>query len=218
MPISVTPTDTRALEITLVTDRRRSGSRLTEIVRAAAEAGVDYVQVREKDLPAADLLALVRELRDVLAGRAARLLVNGRLDVALAAGADGVQLPENGLSVAAVRREFPQLVIGASCHSLESAARAEAAGASFVVFGPVFASPGKEDRATGPQPLTAVARRLRIPVHAVGGIDATQAPLLVGTGVRGVAAIRLFLETPTERLAAALAALRAPSLPRTLGG
>ena len=212
MPISAAPTDTPRPEITLITDRHRSRNRLAELVRAAAAAGVDYVQVREKDLPAAALLALVGELREAIAERPTRLLVNGRLDVALAAGIHGVQLPENGLSVAAVRRAFPHLLIGASCHSVESALRAEAQGASFILFGPVFPTPGKETRATGPRPLADLARRLRIPVHAVGGIDAAHVPLLSGTGAHGVAAIRLFLETPPELLAAVLAGRRATAL------
>jgi thiamine-phosphate diphosphorylase len=209
MPISATPTNTPRLEISLITDRRRARARLPDIVREAAAAGVDCVQVREKDLPARDLVTLVRALGEAIAGHSTRLLVNGRVDVALAANAHGVQLPEDGLGVAAVRKTFPRLLIGASCHSLESALRAEDQGADFVLFGPVFATPGKETRATGPRPLATVADRLRIPVHAVGGIDTAQVPHLKGTGVRGIAAIRLFIDTPPGQLAAMLTALRA---------
>lgn len=179
-----------------------------EIVREAADAGVDYVQVREKDLDARALLTLVRELLAAIGGRATRLLVNGRPDVAIAAGAHGVELPEAGLDVSAVRAAFPVLLIGASCHSLAAAVRAEQGGADFVVFGPVFPTPGKEDRAAGLDALAAVTDRLRIPVHAVGGIDGSRVSAVTVAGARGVAAIRLFIETPAGQLARVLREMR----------
>ena len=171
-----------------------------EIVREAVDAGVDFVQVRERDLDARTLVALVRELLVAIDDRATRLLVNGRPDVAIAAGAHGVELPEAGLDVAAVRAVFPDLLIGASCHSLDAALRAEQGGADFVLFGPVFPTPGKEHRAVGLDALAGVARGLRIPVHAVGGIDASRSSAVTVAGARGVAAIRLFIETPAGQL------------------
>jgi thiamine-phosphate pyrophosphorylase len=181
----------------LVSDRARQGGRaLPERARAAAEAGIDWIQVREKDLPGRALLALAVDVQWSVAGTAARVLVNGRPDVARAAGAAGVQLPEDGLPVREVRRAFPGLVVGASCHSLEAAVRAEAEGADLIVLGPIFATPGKEERTLGVATLAAVARAVRVPVFAIGGIDAATAGRARAAGARGLAAIRLFLDPP----------------------
>ena len=178
----------------MVTDRHRaSGSSLADEVRSAALAGVDFVQLREKDLAGAALLELARAVVAAVDGTPARVLVNGRADVALLAGAHGVQLPALGLPVAAVVRAFPSLLVGASCHDLDEAKGAVAAGASLVVFGPVLATPGKEPRAQGLEALAEVARAVDADVFAIGGIDADSAPRAVQAGAAGVAAIRPFL-------------------------
>jgi thiamine-phosphate diphosphorylase len=191
--------------ITLITDRRRlEGRELTTLVREAAAAGVDRVQVREKDLEGRGLRALVGAVLAATAGSAAGVLVNGRPDVAAAAGAEGVQLPEDGLPVADVKRAWPGLVVGASRHSVDGARRAEAEGADFVLLGPIFATPGKEERVLGLGPLAEAARALRIPVHAVGGVGAGNARHVVEAGARGVAAIRAFLDLPAAEAVRAL--------------
>ena len=180
--------------VTLITDRRRlPGRELAALAREAATAGVDRIQVREKDLGGRGLQALVIGVVAATSGTAARVLVNGRPDVAAAAGAHGVQLPEEGLPVAATKRAFPDLEVGASRHTVEGARRAEDEGADFVLLGPIFATPGKEPLALGLGPLEEAARRLRIPVHAVGGSDGATARLAVQAGARGLAAIRPFL-------------------------
>src|SRR5262245_17284112 len=127
----------------LVSERRRLGGRtLPELARDAARAGVERVQVREKDLPDAALLELVAAVVASVLGTATRVLVNGRPDVAEAAGAAGVQLPEAGLPVAEVKRVFPGLEVGASRHSVAGALQAAAEGADFVLLGPIFPTPG----------------------------------------------------------------------------
>jgi thiamine-phosphate pyrophosphorylase len=190
--------------ITLITDRRRlAGGDLTALVREAAAAGVDTVQVREKDLGGRALRALVAEVVAAAAG-AAMVLVNSRPDVAVAGGAQGVHLPEDGLPVRDVKRAFPDLVVGASRHSVEGARRAEAEGADFVLMGPVFETPGKEGRVLGLGPLSEAARSLGIPVHAVGGIDAGNARRVVEAGAHGLAAIRPFLQAPAAQVVPAL--------------
>jgi thiamine-phosphate pyrophosphorylase len=197
----------------LVSDRSRQGARsLPQRAREAAAAGLDWVQVREKGLADGALLHLAREVQSAVSGTATRVLVNARPDVAVAAAAAGVQLPEEGLPVREVRRAFPSLVVGASCHSLEAARRAEADGAHFVVLGPVFATPGKEDRSLGLARLAEVVRATHLPVYAIGGIDAASAPRAVAAGARGLAAIRLFLDPP-EPLPALVARLRAGAAP-----
>jgi thiamine-phosphate diphosphorylase len=166
----------------------------------AARAGVDVIQVREKDLADGALRHLAAQVTAAVAGTAARVLVNGRPDVALAAGAAGVQLPEEGLPVAEVKRAFPTLELGASCHSLEAARRAADGGADFVLLGPVFATPGKEERALGLRTLAAVAAAVAVPVHAIGGVTPERAASLRAAGARGGAAIRPFLRGPLDAI------------------
>jgi thiamine-phosphate pyrophosphorylase len=186
--------------LTLVTDRRQvmEGRDLVTLAGEAARAGVDLIQLREKDLEGRALLDLAASIVRAVAGTRARVLVSGRPDVALAAGADGVQLPENGLAVPDVKRAFPGLVVGASRHSVDGARRAESEGADFVVLGPVFPTPGKEARALGLAVLGAAARAVAIPVHAIGGIGPANARQVVEAGARGLAAIRAYLEAPAD--------------------
>lgn len=195
------------LALTLVTDRRLlpAGHDVAALAAAAAAAGVDRVQLREKDLPDRSLSVLVAAVAEALAGSATELVVNGRPDLAELHRAAGVQLPEEGLPVAGVRRAFPRLAIGASCHSVASALRAEAAGADWIVLGPIFATPGKERRALGLSTLAEAAGRVSIPVHAVGGMRPDNARQAAEAGARGILAIRAFVDQP---VAAGVAAFR----------
>ena len=142
--------------------------------------------------------------------RATRVLVNGRPDVAVRGGRAGVQLPEDGLPVADVRRAFPRSLVGASCHSLAAARRAEGEGADFVVLGPVFATPGKEARALGAAALArGRARRRASPCYAIGGIDAAHRAARAGGGrARASPPSGSFLEA-RRRAGRAVARLRA---------
>jgi thiamine monophosphate synthase len=173
-------------DLTLVTDRRRlEGRSLPLAAAAAARAGVEWIQVREKDLPAGALLGLVREIAAALVGTNTRLLVNGRVDVA----------------AAAVRRAFPGLVVSASRHSIEGARRAEDEGADLLLVGPVFPTPGKTD-VLGLKAFEQIAREVSTPVHAIGGIEPSTARCVVDAGASGVAAIRAFLASPSEAVRA----------------
>jgi len=197
------------LAVMLVSDRRRSGADVVRRIEAAARAGVGDVQVREKDLEGRALLALVRDVVNAVRGSAARVFVNGRPDVAQAAGAAGVQLPEEGLPVAETKRAFLSLVVGASRHSVEGIVDAAAQGADLVVLGPVFATPGKEERALGLDVLRRAAAAVSVPVYAIGGIGPHNVADVRAAGAAGVALLRPFLEgSPAEtmsRLEAALA-------------
>src|SRR5690349_1482730 len=169
-----------------VTDRRHG-----DVLECAAKAirdAVDMIQVREKDLPARDLHDLVSKVRDLAIGRNTRILVNDRLDIALATGIHGVHLPGNGLPPERVRR-FVE-VLGVSIHSLDEGLEAERAGADFVVFGPVFDSPGK--KAVGLEPLRKISNALKIPVIAIGGITLANTDAVLNAGAAGIAGIRLF--------------------------
>ncbi|HYR88702.1 MAG TPA: thiamine phosphate synthase [Terriglobia bacterium] len=169
-----------------VTDRHK-GDIVAFAYRAVRE-GVDMIQVREKDLPARELFKLVCRIRDLAAGTKTRVMVNDRLDVALAAGADGIHLPSNGLPAERVRPLVA--VLGVSVHTLQEACLAEKARADFVVFGPIFDTPGKN--AVGLEPLREVVAAVRIPVLAIGGITASTTPEVLATGAAGIAGIRLF--------------------------
>jgi thiamine-phosphate pyrophosphorylase len=185
----------------MVTDRRRLGGTDASLRAAtAARAGLDFIQVREKDLGDRPLRALAASFVAAASGTATRVLVNGRPDVAVAAGAAGVQLPEEGLPLRDVRRAFPSLTIGASCHSVEAVRRAAGDGADFVLLGPVFATPGKEERALGLAVLAEAAAAVAVPVHAIGGVTPDRVAVLRAAGARGGAAIRPFLEGPPDEI------------------
>ena len=195
----------------LITDRRLAARQLPDVVEECLGAGLRAVQLREKDLPVMDLLALAAPLRESTRRHGARLLVNDRLDTALAVEADGVQRTGASLPVAILRRLAPPpFLVGASVHSREEAVHAEAEGADFVVFGPVYDTPSK--RAYGPPQGDRVHAALAatpVPLIAIGGITPATAGALRAGGVHGVAVIRAILEAP-DPAAATRALLAAP--------
>ena len=170
-------------------------SDILRLVRAAVDAEVPLFQIREKSLPARVLFELVARAAEITRGSNTRLLVNDRLDIAHAGGADGVHLTAQSLPVAVVRNICgAEFLIGVSTHSLEEARIAHAAGADFVVFGPVFETESKRayGAAQGLEKLAAVARELgEFPVVAIGGITLENVGECFEAGARGVAAIRL---------------------------
>jgi thiamine-phosphate pyrophosphorylase len=203
------------LRLCLVTDRRATRGRdLLAVVEECLAAGLPAVQLREKDLGAADLARLGRALRALTAARGARLIVNDRVDVALAVGADAVQRTSTSLPIPDIRAiAGARLGLGASVHALEEAREAAAAGADWVVFGPVYETPTKV--AYGPpQGLAALERLVRavpVPVIAIGGITPQRVPEVRRAGARGVAAISALLAADrpadaTKRFLEALAA------------
>lgn len=176
---------------------------LVERVRAAARAGVDLVQIRERDLDGGPLLDLVeRCVRSVQSTRT-RVLVNDRLDVALAAGAHGVHLRHDSFAAPRVRLAAPRgFLVGRSVHDVASARTAtEAGGLDYLIFGSVFATASKPGRSpAGLDALAAVAAATPLPVLAVGGVTAERIPAVSRAGAMGIAAIGLFADSPEERL------------------
>ncbi len=181
----------------LVTDRRLAPDLAARA--AAALAGIApgrvAVQLREKDLGGRELLALARALVIVCRARGQLLLVNDRVDVALAAGADGVHLPSAGIPAADARRLLgPAALVGVSCHSAADVVRARDGGASYATFGPIHETPSK--RPFGP-PVGLGALRsaaaLGLPLVALGGMDAARTPEAVAAGAAGVAVLRAWL-------------------------
>ena len=182
----------------LITDRRVTGGVPlpdavgTALTGAGSAGGGCAVQLREKDLPTRELLELALRVRDLATAAGARLLINDRVDLCWASGADGVQLRTDSLPTPVVRRLLGESrLIGVSVHSRDEAVRAEAEGADFVLFGPVYETPSKS--AFGPPQglgrLTEVTARLRIPVFAVGGVTAARVPELRRAGARGAGVI-----------------------------
>jgi thiamine-phosphate pyrophosphorylase len=190
--------------ICLVTDRRRlvragAGAAdardcLLSQARSAVEAGVDLIQVRERDLESAALAALVAELLAITRRTLTRIVVNDRLDVALAVGADGVHLRADSIPIAAARRLAPSgFLIGRSVHGVAEAV--EAGDADYLIAGTVFPSHSKDasHRLLGTDGLRAIVRSAAAPVLAVGGITADRLDAVAATAAAGVAAIGFFM-------------------------
>jgi thiamine-phosphate pyrophosphorylase len=178
---------------------------LRDSIRRAAAAGAGWIQIREKDLDARSLLELARFAVAETRPAGARVLVNDRLDVALAANAAGVHMGEKSLSLGTViewRRSAGRLdfLIGTSCHSLESARAAGRGGADYIFFGPVFATPSKAEFGApqGIERLREVCASVEIPVLAIGGVNLENARACMTAGAAGVAAIRLFQDAKSE--------------------
>ena len=192
----------------VVTDRALCGGAegLVAAVEAAVSGGADAVQLREKDLADGELLPLARRLRAVTQGRAL-LVVNGPLEVAVAVEADGVHLPEDAPMLPRPRRGF---LVGRSVHSAEAARRAGAEGADYLIAGPIFETrshPGV--RPAGLALVEEIARAVRVPVLAIGGVTAGRVEEVVRAGASGVAVISAVLAQPAEGGAAAEALRRA---------
>ena len=192
------------------TSRRR---RLIEKIAEAARFGVDYIQLREKDLSARDLEVLAREIVALRTGNQelkTGFLINSRTDIALASGADGIHLRSVDVSPAEVREIWTQsgagarVTIGVSCHTPAEVAEAAAEGADFAVFGPVF-----EKKSAQPTGLDALreACREKIPVLALGGVTLNNAELCIGSGAAGIAGIRLFQENEISEVVGKLRTL-----------
>jgi thiamine-phosphate pyrophosphorylase len=193
----------------LITDRKLAKGGIVaacEEALTAAQAvdGNVAVQLREKDLTARELLALARELRKICTAHGALLLINDRIDVALACDADGVHLPADSFSVRDARDLLgPSKIIGCSTHSIAEVEAANRAGADFIVFGPVFDPISKSayGPAAGIEALRAACEASDIPVYALGGITAERIAEISDTEIAGVAVIGAVLGSDSPGLA-----------------
>ena len=185
-------------------------------VAEAARAGVDYIQLREKDLSTRELETLAREVVELVRENSpsTRLLINSRTDVALAAGADGVHLRADDVAPHEVRKVLEvsahrplttdHFLVAASCHTAADVFHAESEAADFAVFAPVFEK--KDTQPTGLGALREVCRA-KVPVLALGGVNIENAASCLNAGAAGIAAIRLFQENRIEDVVRALRAL-----------
>lgn len=177
----------------LVTDRNLAGNRSIEsIITAAIAGGVTVVQIREKQLDARTFLHTALSIRQILDKLGVPLIINDRLDIALASNAAGVHIGQNDLPCAVVRRlAGPGLLIGVSVSTVAEAVAAEHDGADYLGISPIFATPTKSDTptATGLAGLRAIRKAVQLPLVAIGGIHTGNAADVMAAGADGVAVV-----------------------------
>lgn len=167
---------------------------ILNLIKVAVENGISFVQIREKSITTKQLFELTSAASAIIADSNTRLMVNGRADVAAAVGADGVHLPESSLPVEVIKKSFPELIVGVSVHSVEAAKRAQESGADHIVYGNIFATPGKSEP-VGLSGLNTICKAVSpTPVIAVGGIGLNDIDHVINAGAAGFAAIRLFTD------------------------
>lgn len=190
----------------LITDRLQTGTRsLLETVDEALAGGVKAVQLREKELTSRELYELAFDLKKLTCRYDAKLLINDRIDIALAVDADGVHLGSNSIPIYRARKLLGKnRLIGVSCHNQVNAITAQEKGADFITFGPVFftASKAKYGKPVGIDKLESVSHLLTVPVFAIGGVNAANAREVLATGATGIALISAIMSAHEPRQAA----------------
>jgi thiamine-phosphate pyrophosphorylase len=190
----------------LVTDRGLAGGRPTpEIVRAAVAGGVTCVQLREKTCSTREFIDEALAVRDFLKARGIPLIINDRVDVALAVAADGVHLGQTDMPLSTARRiTGDDMVIGISVESVRDAVEAEEGGADYLGVSPIFGTPTKTDTAPplGLDGLRAIRRAVRLPLVGIGGLNARNAAEVIRHGADGVAVVSAIVAAEAPELAA----------------
>ncbi|MDG6027492.1 MAG: thiamine phosphate synthase [Candidatus Brocadia sp.] len=180
------------LSLVLITDRNLCKQPFLNTVQLALQGGVTTVQVREKGLTTHELYSLAHELRKITSDFKANLIINDRVDIALAVEADGVHLGWQSLPLPVVRRlAGTKRLIGVSTHNREEALQAQSCGADYITFGPVFDTPSKAGllKPTGVAEIQKLKREIHIPVVALGGINKDNAGSVLRNGADGIAVI-----------------------------
>lgn len=182
-----------------ITDRRKFRAGFTTALEGILRRNVKMIQLREKDLGGRDLYSLARQARELTERYGALLLINERLDIAVAVGADGVHLPEKGLPPGVVKDLFPHLLVGYSAHSLEGVLYAQKEGADFVTLSPIFRTESHpEAEPLGLEELKRVSAKVNVPIYALGGVTQERIELCLKNGAYGVAGITMFLDGEDE--------------------
>jgi thiamine-phosphate pyrophosphorylase len=188
----------------VITEAFCGGRPALDVLDAVLDAGVRLVQFREKDLDSDELFRRAAEFRERTAARNCLLIVDDRVDIALAVGADGVHLGQSDLSIRAARAIAPDLILGASTHTLDEALAAQDAGASYVNIGPIFSTQTKNvsGGAIGPESIDVIRPHLHIPWTTMGGIKSHNIGRVLERGARHVAVVTAVTEASDVRAAA----------------
>ena len=180
------------LHVYLISDfSRHQVTPITEQVEKALQGGIRALQLREKDLSPKELLAQAIEIKPVIKKYGAKLFINDRADIAEIAGAEGVHLTEASVPAGEIKDKFPNLIVGVSTHAKEGALLAEAEGADFITFSPIYETPSKIHFGPpqGPVKLGQIVKSVDLPVLALGGIKLNRVPEVLEKGAHGVAVI-----------------------------
>jgi len=197
------------VDIYPVTCERLSARRSDlEVLESVIRGGGRIIQLREKELSGSELYCLALKFREVTEAAGVLLIINDHLDIALAVGADGVHLGQDDLPVEVARKLAPDMLIGASSHSLAEALAAEKAGADYVNIGPIFPTGTKElkTRTLGPGAIAAISPHLAVPFTVMGGINGSNIDQVIAAGARRVAVVTAI--TQARDMAATCAELR----------
>lgn len=172
-------------------ERLSEGRSNLEVLEAAIQGGAKIIQLREKDYGKRDLYNLALKFRETTSGAGILLIINDHVDVALGVEADGVHLGQDDLPLTVARRLAPELLIGASTHSLEQALQAEKDGADYINIGPIFSTKTKEgvERFLGPKAITEISPQIKVPFTVMGGIDEDNIDQVLAEGARRVAMV-----------------------------
>ena len=180
------------LQVYLISDfSHHQATRVTEQVEKALQGGVRALQLREKHLSSKELLAQALEIKPIIKKYDAKLFINDRADIAEIAGADGVHLTETSVPAGEIKDKFRNLMVGVSTHAKEGALLAEAEGADFITFSPIYETPSKIHFGPpqGPQRLGEIVKSVHLPVLALGGVKLNRVPEVLEQGAHGVAVI-----------------------------
>ena len=200
---------TLSSRLLVVTDRHQTKGRpLVPLLQQVLTAGTSAIQLRERDLSARELVMLAREVQAVTASSKSQLLINDRVDVALALEGVGVHLRSNSLPLPVARQMLgAQRLLGISVHAIEEVVQAEAAGADYIVLGPIYETPSKQTfgPSLGIHTLEKACTLVRIPIIGIGGVTAARAREMRGAGAFGAAVITAILgaddvESATRKL------------------
>jgi thiamine-phosphate pyrophosphorylase len=187
--------DKRPLFYYITDSQQLNGASIMRCIRRSLDWGVDFIQIREKELSERELYALTCRIVSLAQDTKCRVLVNGRADVALAAGADGVHLPSMGLRISDIRSWIPKdFIVGVSVHSLREIREAEAQNAYYILVGHVFPTKSKEGYgpSLGLDFLTKACRSTSVPIFGLGGMNPERIDPVLKTGAAGIAGISLF--------------------------
>lgn len=176
-----------------ITDRKQFNKPFLDTVKQILDKGIRVIQIREKDLPDDELFYLIEDVLKVSQGYDVKIFINSRVDIALILKLDGVHLPSKSLPISAVKRSFPRLIVGKSCHSIEEIVKAQEEGADYVFISPIYQVEGK-GKPIGIEGLKEALKVSKIPVYALGGINKSNYEQVLKTGVYGIAGIRFFIK------------------------